>query len=44
MTEALGRKVEIKRSKKKKYELRIRYATLHQLEDLRRRLLRRPSH
>jgi ParB family transcriptional regulator, chromosome partitioning protein len=42
LTEALGLKVEIKRGKGEKGELRIRYATLDQLEDLRHRLLRRP--
>jgi ParB family chromosome partitioning protein len=41
LTEALGLKVEIKRGKKEKGELRIRYTTLDQLEDLRQRLLRR---
>jgi ParB family chromosome partitioning protein len=43
LSEALGLKVEIRRGKKEKGELRIRYATLDQLEDLRHRLLRRPS-
>jgi ParB family transcriptional regulator, chromosome partitioning protein len=42
LTEALGLKVEIKRGRKEKGELRIRYTTLDQLEDLRHRLLRRP--
>jgi ParB family chromosome partitioning protein len=41
--EALGLKVEIRKGKGEKGELRIRYATLDQLEDLRHRLLRRPS-
>jgi ParB family chromosome partitioning protein len=40
--EALGLDVEIRRGKGEKGELRIRYATLDQLEDVRRRLLRRP--
>jgi len=39
--EALGLDVEIKRGKGEKGELRIRYTTLDQLEDLRHRLLRR---
>lgn len=43
LSEALGLKVEIRRGKKEKGELRIRYATFDQLEDLRHRLLRRPS-
>jgi ParB family chromosome partitioning protein len=42
LTEALGLKVEIKRGRKEKGELRIRYTTLDQLEDLRHRLLQRP--
>jgi ParB family chromosome partitioning protein len=42
LTEALGLKVEIKRGRNEKGELRIRYTTLDQLEDLRHRLLRRP--
>ena len=41
--EALGLGVEIRKGKGEKGELRIRYATLDQLEDLRHRLLRRPS-
>ena len=41
--EALGLDVEIKKGKGEKGELRIRYATLDQLEDVRLRLLRRPS-
>ena len=40
--EALGLDVEIKKGKGEKGELRIRYATLEQLEDVRLRLLRRP--
>lgn len=43
LSEALGLGVEIRRGKKEKGELRIRYATFDQLEDLRHRLLRRPS-
>jgi ParB family chromosome partitioning protein len=39
--EALGLDVEIKKGKGEKGELRIRYTTLEQLEDLRHRLLRR---
>ena len=39
--EALGLDVEIRKGKGEKGELRIRYATLDQLEDVRRRLLRR---
>jgi ParB family transcriptional regulator, chromosome partitioning protein len=39
--EALGLDVEIKKGKGEKGELRIRYATLEQLEDVRHRLLRR---
>jgi ParB family chromosome partitioning protein len=42
LAEALGLGVEIKKGKGEKGELRIRYTTLDQLEDLRRRLLRRP--
>jgi ParB family transcriptional regulator, chromosome partitioning protein len=42
--EALGLGVEIRKGKGEKGELRIRYATLDQLEDLRHRLLRRPRH
>jgi ParB family chromosome partitioning protein len=41
--EALGLGVEIRKGKGEKGELRIRYATLDQLEDIRHRLLRRPS-
>jgi ParB family chromosome partitioning protein len=40
--EALGLDVEIKRGKGEKGELRIRYTSLEQLEDVRLRLLRRP--
>ena len=40
--EALGLDVEIKKGKGEKGELRIRYTTLDQLEDVRHRLLRRP--
>jgi ParB family chromosome partitioning protein len=39
--EALGLEVEIRKGKGEKGELRIRYATLDQLEELRHRLLRR---
>lgn len=39
--EALGLAVEIKKGKGEKGELRIRYTTLDQLEDIRHRLLRR---
>jgi ParB family transcriptional regulator, chromosome partitioning protein len=39
--EALGLDVEIRKGKGEKGELRIRYATLDQLEELRQRLLRR---
>jgi ParB family chromosome partitioning protein len=42
--EALGLDVEIRRGKGEKGELKIRYATLDQLEDVRHRLLRRPKH
>ena len=42
--EALGLGVEIRKGKGEKGELRIRYATLDQLEDVRHRLLRRPKH
>ncbi|MBC8012624.1 MAG: ParB/RepB/Spo0J family partition protein [Methyloceanibacter sp.] len=41
--EALGLDVEIRKRKGEKGELRIHYATLDQLEDVRHRLLRRPS-
>jgi ParB family chromosome partitioning protein len=40
LTEHLGLAVEIKKGKGEKGELRIRYTTLDQLEDLRHRLLR----
>jgi len=40
--EALGLDVEIKKGKGEKGELRIRYSSLEQLEDVRFRLLRRP--
>jgi ParB family chromosome partitioning protein len=40
LAEALGLGVEIKKGKGEKGELRIRYTTLDQLEDLRHRLLR----
>jgi ParB family transcriptional regulator, chromosome partitioning protein len=40
--DALGLDVEIKKGKGEKGELRIRYTTLDQLEDVRLRLLRRP--
>ena len=43
LAEALGLGVEIKKGKGEKGELRIRYTTLDQLEDLRHRLLRRRS-
>ena len=39
--DALGLEVEIRRGKGEKGELRIRYATLDQLEEIRHRLLRR---
>jgi ParB family chromosome partitioning protein len=42
LSQALGLAVEIRRGKKEKGELRIRYATFDQLEDLRHRLMRRP--
>jgi ParB family transcriptional regulator, chromosome partitioning protein len=43
LAEALGLGVEITKGKGEKGELRIRYTTLDQLEDLRHRLLRRRS-
>jgi ParB family transcriptional regulator, chromosome partitioning protein len=43
LAEALGLGVEITKGKGEKGELRIRYTTLDQLEDLRQRLLRRRS-
>jgi ParB family transcriptional regulator, chromosome partitioning protein len=42
--DALGLDVEIRKGKGEKGELRIRYTTLDQLEDVRHRLLRRPKH
>jgi ParB family chromosome partitioning protein len=42
--DALGLDVEIRKGKGEKGELRIRYSTLDQLEDVRHRLLRRPKH
>ncbi len=42
--DALGLDVEIRKGKGEKGELRIRYASLDQLEDVRHRLLRRPKH
>lgn len=41
LQEALGLDVEIRKGKGEKGELRIRYTSLEQLEDVRRRLLRR---
>jgi ParB family chromosome partitioning protein len=43
LSAALGLTVEIRKGKKEKGELRIRYATFDQLEDLRHRLMRRPG-
>ena len=43
LAQALGLGVEIRRGKGEKGELRIRYTTLDQLEDLRQRLLRQPQ-
>jgi ParB family chromosome partitioning protein len=43
LSEALGLAVEIRKGKREKGELRIRYATFDQLEDLRHRLMRRPA-
>jgi ParB family chromosome partitioning protein len=43
LSEALGLGVEIKHQGKEKGELRIRYTSLDQLEDLRHRLLRKPG-
>ena len=43
LSEALGLGVEIKEGKGEKGELRIRYTSLDQLEDLRFRLLRKPG-
>jgi ParB family chromosome partitioning protein len=42
--DALGLDVEIRKGKGERGELRIRYTTLDQLEDVRHRLLRRPKH
>ena len=42
--DALGLDVEIRKGKGEKGELRIRYASLDQLEDVRHRLLRHPKH
>ena len=42
--DALGLDVEIRKGKGERGELRIRYASLDQLEDVRHRLLRRPKH
>jgi ParB family chromosome partitioning protein len=42
--EALGLEVDIKKGKGEKGELRIRYSSLDQLEDVRHRLLRRPKY
>ncbi len=44
LAEALGLKVEIKPGKGEKGELRIRYASYDQLEDVRRKLLRHRGH
>ncbi|MGC1180717.1 MAG: ParB/RepB/Spo0J family partition protein [Methyloceanibacter sp.] len=44
LKEALGLDVDIRSGRGEKGELRIRYATLDQLEDVRHRLLRRPGH
>jgi ParB family chromosome partitioning protein len=44
LKEALGLDVDIRSGRGEKGELRIRYATLDQLEDLRHRLLRRPAY
>ncbi len=41
LRETLGLEVEIRKGKGEKGELRIRYATLEQLEEIRHRLLRR---
>ena len=43
LSEALGLGVEITRQGREKGELRIRYTSLDQLEDLRHRLLRKPG-
>jgi ParB family transcriptional regulator, chromosome partitioning protein len=44
LKDALGLDVDIRFGRGEKGELRIRYASLDQLEDLRQRLLRRPGH
>jgi ParB family transcriptional regulator, chromosome partitioning protein len=44
LKDALGLDVDIRSGRGEKGELRIRYASLDQLEDLRQRLLRRPGH
>ncbi len=44
LKEALGLDVDIRAKRGERGELRIRYASLDQLEDLRHRLLRGPSH
>ena len=44
LKEALGLDVDIRTKRGEKGELRIRYASLDQLEDLRHRLLRRPGY
>ncbi len=44
LRETLGLEVEIRKGKGEKGELRIRYTSLDQLEDLRHRLLRRPGY
>jgi ParB family chromosome partitioning protein len=44
LKEALGLDVDIRSGRGQKGELRIRYMTLEQLEDLRHRLLRRPGY
>jgi len=44
LKEALGLDVDIRSGRGEKGELRIRYTSLDQLEDLRHRLLRRPSY
>jgi len=43
LTEALGLEVDIRSGRGERGELRIRYASLDQLEDLRYRLLRHPA-
>jgi ParB family chromosome partitioning protein len=44
LKEALGLDVSIQSRRGEKGELRIRYASLEQLEDIRHRLMRRPGH